>query len=134
MKKILIVDDEEDILISIKELVESEGHEARTAINGGLALEMLKEEKFDLVLLDMLMPVMSGRKVLEKIRDNSNLKNQKVAFLTVVKLNKLGEKIIQKLKASMEKETPLACIWEMIYGQEEIISCILPVKKKMLIN
>ena len=97
-KKILIVDDERDILTSVKELVEDIGYKAKTASNGKKALEMLKLEKYDLVLLDMLMPEMSGREVLEKIRKDSKLKKQKVAFLTVVQLSEPGKDVVKKLK------------------------------------
>ncbi len=97
-KKVLIVDDQEDILTSMKMLVESEGYEAKTANSGKLALKLLKQESFDLVLLDILMPEMSGMEVLANIRKDSKLKNQKVAFLSVVKLSEPGKDIVKKLK------------------------------------
>ncbi len=97
-KRVLIVDDQEDILASIRMLVENEGYEAKTVNNGKKALSALKQESFDLVLLDMLMPEMSGREVLEKIRDDPKLKNQKVAFLTVIKLSEPGKDFVKKLK------------------------------------
>lgn len=97
-KKVLIVDDQEDILTSMKMLVESEGYEAKTANRGKLALKLLKQESFDLVLLDILMPEMSGMEVLVNIRKDSKLKNQKVAFLSVVKLSEPGKDIVKKLK------------------------------------
>ncbi len=97
-KKVLIVDDEEDILSSVKILVESMGYEAKTANNGKKALRALQEEIFDIVLLDVLMPEMSGREVLERIRKDPKLKNQKVAFLTVIQLSEPGKDIVKKLK------------------------------------
>jgi len=97
-KKILIVDDEVDILSSVKEVIESMGYEGKTAISGGKALKQLKQEHFDLVLLDMLMPEMSGEEILEKIRADPKLKSQKVAFLTVVRLGEEGRRIVKKLK------------------------------------
>ncbi|MCK5633056.1 response regulator [bacterium] len=107
MKKILIVDDETDILTSVKMIIEKMGHEVKTANNGKKALLMLKKEKFDLVLLDILMPIMSGKEVLEKIRKDPKLKNQKVAFLSVVKLGKQGENSIQKLNPIEYFEKPI---------------------------
>ncbi len=98
MKKILIVDDEKDVLISVRSFVESLGYKAKTSGSGKSALTTLKKEKFDLVLLDILMPNMSGKIVLEKIRDNPKLKNQKVAFLTVVRLDSEGKKFVKQLK------------------------------------
>lgn len=97
-KKILIVDDEEDILTSMKMLVESMGYEAKTARSGNQALKLLKQKHFDLLLLDVIMPKMSGREVLENIRANPKLKNQKVAFLTLVHLGQEGVKTVKKLK------------------------------------
>ncbi len=99
VKKILIVDDEKDILESVKILIETKGScETRTANSGKEALEILRKEKFDLVLLDVLMPEMSGVDVLKKIRADSSLRNQKVAMLTVVQLSKSGENVMKKLK------------------------------------
>lgn len=97
-KRVLIVDDQEDILTSVGMLVESEGYETKTANNGKQALAMLKKESFDLVLLDVLMPEMSGREVLEKIRKDPKLKNQKVAFLTVIRLSEPGKDVVKELK------------------------------------
>ncbi len=97
-KQILIVDDQEEILTPMKILVKNMGYETKTASNGKQALAMLKKESFDLVLLDILMPKMSGREVLQKIRADPKLKNQKVAFLTVVQLSEAGKDIVKKLK------------------------------------
>jgi len=106
-KKILIVDDEEDILTSIKMLVESMGYEAKTVSRGKKALETLKKEKFDLVLLDIFMPEMSGREVLEKIRKDSKIKKQKVAFLSVAQLSETGEDVVKKLKPVAYFQKPI---------------------------
>lgn len=97
-KKVLIVDDEPDIRTSIMEMVEKQGFGAETVPSGKKALEKLGKEKFDLVLLDMFMPEMSGRQVLEKIRASKELKRQKVAFLTVARLTEAGEDKIRELK------------------------------------
>ena len=97
-KRILVVDDEEDILTSVGLLLEKTGYEVRTANRGKAALEMLEKEKFDLVLLDILMPEMSSVEVLERIRANPATKNQKVAIFTVVQPSREGERIISNLK------------------------------------
>jgi len=99
VKKILIVDDEEDITSSVKMLVEGMGYFAKIADNGMTALEILHKENFDLVLLDIMMPQMSGREVLEKIRVDSKLKNIKVAFMTAIHLGSEGMLAVKKLKA-----------------------------------
>ena len=107
VKKVLIVDDKQDILTSVAMLVESLGYKAETASNGKQALEKLRLESFDLVLLDVLMPEMSGREVLEKIRADPKLKDQKVAILSVVRLSEPGEKIIKELKPITYFQKPI---------------------------
>jgi len=98
VKKILVVDDEIYILSSTKEIVESLGYKVTTALDGNKALSLLKKRKFDLVLLDVLMPGMTGIEVLEKIRKIPKLKTQKVAFSTVVQLSPSGKSFVSKLK------------------------------------
>ncbi len=96
-KKILVVDDEQDILTTVKMVLEKQGYKVTTVNGGKKALELLDKEKFDLVLLDILMPEMSGDEVAKKIRKNSKLKNQKIAFLTVVTLREQGKAEMKKL-------------------------------------
>ena len=67
VKKILFVDDNKVTLTSIKEEIESIGYEVKTVTNGKQALKILQQESFDLVLLDVLMPEMSGIDVLKKM-------------------------------------------------------------------
>jgi CheY-like chemotaxis protein len=97
IKEILVVDDEKDILESIKILIEGIGHKVITATSGKKALGKLKRKKFDLVLLDIRMPGLTGKETLEEIRKNPATKRQKVAFLTIVKPDKVTEKEIKKL-------------------------------------
>ena len=97
-KKILVVDDEKDITESLIMLLDNEGYKV-TAVNSGKeALQLLQKEKFDLVLLDILMPEMSGNEVGERIRKNPKTKDQKIVFLTVVTLGEAGKAMIHKLK------------------------------------
>ena len=96
--RILVVDDEEDILSSIGTLLSKSGHDVKTTPSGREALGLVRTGKFDLVLLDVLMPEISGREVLERIRADPETRGQKVAMLTVVQLSHAGEKIIRKLR------------------------------------
>lgn len=107
MKKILIVDDEDDILESIKMLLEVMGYKAEITDDGNKAIRMLKKEKFDLVLLDILMPKISGIEVLKKIRADPQIKNQKVVFLTVVGLSQAGQSVVKKLHPADYIEKPI---------------------------
>jgi two-component system, sensor histidine kinase and response regulator len=63
--RILVVDDDRDILVAITEVLEREGYLVATAANGNEALAVLATEPCDLIILDLLMPVMSGWEVIE---------------------------------------------------------------------
>lgn len=65
---ILVVDDDPDIRDTIKELLHSDGLEAATASNGPEALRILAESSVGVVLLDLMMPDMNGRQVVEEMR------------------------------------------------------------------
>ena len=65
--KILIVDDEKNIREVIKEYSILEGYEVREADSGVKALELLNSEKFDLMILDIMMPIMDGFTLLNSI-------------------------------------------------------------------
>ena len=99
VKTVMIVDDTKDTIGMVKKLLESEGYKTMDASNGKEALKLLKEtkEKPDLILLDMFMPEMSGREVCERIRKDDELKNLKVAFLTVAAFRDQGKQMLKDL-------------------------------------
>ena len=65
MTRVLIVDDEPDILLMLRVNLEADGFETALAADGETALRRIDEERFDLVLLDVMMPVMDGWGVLQ---------------------------------------------------------------------
>ena len=69
-KKILIADDEPNIVVSLEFLMKQKGYLVRTAVNGEEALSAVREFGPDLILLDVMMPRMSGYDVCQKIREN----------------------------------------------------------------
>ncbi len=69
MKKLLAVDDHEDILFTIKAIGELADLSVVTCNNSKEALELLKKEKFDLVIVDYYMPEMNGLELVKKIRE-----------------------------------------------------------------
>jgi two-component system OmpR family response regulator len=69
MKKILIVDDTKNIRLMLSKYFETEQCDVICAENGKQALELLLSQQFDLVLLDIKMPEMSGTEVLRRIRE-----------------------------------------------------------------
>lgn len=81
MKKVLLVDDEEDIIEVLQYNLKAEGYEVLTAVNGSNALQQLVN-KPDLIVLDIMMPVMDGFEALENIRKTKGFKSTPVIFLT----------------------------------------------------
>lgn len=96
-KKIMVVDDEESLLELVSAIMEQEGYEVVTAISGKECLEKIQTLKPDLILLDMMMPGMSGREVCEKIRQDPKTKGLKIAFLTVAKFSETGKGTLTKM-------------------------------------
>jgi len=84
MKKILIVDDEKDILLTLGKRLESEGYTVITADNGSDAIVLARSKLPDIILLDVLMPGIDGGKIAEKLKDNLETKNIPVIFLTAL--------------------------------------------------
>ena len=100
-KKVLVVDDEVSLAKTVKFILEAEGFETHTVFSGEECLKRIEEEKFDLVLLDIMMPKMTGWQVFEEIQKRQP--NLKVAFLTVIKYS-------NAVKGKLEKEGLAACI------------------------
>ncbi|AFZ03810.1 hybrid sensor histidine kinase/response regulator [Calothrix sp. PCC 6303] len=80
--KILVVDDSPDNVYLIKNILEGEGYIVTTAENGFTALEKITESKFDLVLLDLMMPEMDGYEVTLHIRENKELQFMPILIIT----------------------------------------------------
>ena len=81
-KKILIADDEPNIVTALEFLLERAGYEVRTAGNGDEALAAIAQDPPDLVLLDIMMPVKSGYEVCKRIRDQPEWGKVKVVMLS----------------------------------------------------
>jgi two-component system response regulator QseB len=71
MKRVLVVDDDLDIRESIILLLETQ-YELTGAENGAIALELMKEQPFDAVVLDLMMPVLNGTQVIEALRQRGS--------------------------------------------------------------
>ena len=67
-KKILVVDDDELVLLALEELLRPKGYIVETVDSGQKALDLAKKESFDLVILDIVMPEVSGYEVCKKLR------------------------------------------------------------------
>jgi two-component system alkaline phosphatase synthesis response regulator PhoP len=80
--KILLVDDEPDILEILEYNLKNAGYKIYTAENGAEALEMALDKKPDLIIMDVMMPVMDGIEAVSKMREKKKLDDTIITFLT----------------------------------------------------
>ncbi len=80
--KILIVDDEPNIVLSLDYLVRKKGFTPFIARNGSEALAIAEKEKPNLVVLDIMMPDIDGYEVCKQIKANASLEHTKIIFLS----------------------------------------------------
>ncbi|PIR72939.1 MAG: response regulator [Candidatus Nealsonbacteria bacterium CG10_big_fil_rev_8_21_14_0_10_36_23] len=82
MKKILFIEDEETLQKTLGEVLKQEGYEIIPALDGEAGLNLLKSEKPDLILLDLVMPKMDGFEVLKRLKADEETKDIPVIVLT----------------------------------------------------
>lgn len=81
-KKILIIEDEETLLSVLSKKLEKEGFQVVKAKNGEEGLSVFVKEQPDLILLDIIMPVMDGMEMLKRLRETEKGKDVPVVILT----------------------------------------------------
>jgi twitching motility two-component system response regulator PilH len=81
-KKVLVVDDDPDVRVFNTTVLEENGYIPLEAENGEEGLRMIKAEKPDLVILDVLMPRQSGIRLYRELKTNESLKGVKVLILS----------------------------------------------------
>jgi CheY-like chemotaxis protein len=93
--RVLVVDDHSTNLRLIGGVLESQGFSHQTAENGQMALQMLEEQAFDLVLLDIQMPGLSGTEVAKRIRSNPKTSSLKLIAVTALAMPGDREEILR---------------------------------------
>ncbi len=92
MKKIMVVDNEPDIVDLTRTVLELGGYTVVPSYSGEEALRRLEKEKVDLVLLDIMMPGMSGWDVFNRIKKKN--KDIKVAFMSVLDISEKRKQVL----------------------------------------
>jgi len=82
MRRVLIVDDEPNIVTALEFLFRRSGYDVRVATNGAEALEQIDSYRPDVVLLDVMMPVKSGYEVCQKVRERPDLAGVRIVMLS----------------------------------------------------
>ncbi|HET6312609.1 MAG TPA: response regulator [Chloroflexia bacterium] len=83
-KDVLVVEDEAYLCDLVADVLEAEGHQARTASNGHEALERVQDRKPQLILLDLMMPVMDGWEFIRALRSNRDWADIPIVVVTAV--------------------------------------------------
>jgi CheY-like chemotaxis protein len=84
MAKVLVIDDEPSIATLVAEIIEGYGHQVCIAFNGLQGLEFIKENKFDLIISDIMMPHITGLELLYFVRSNSQLNSTHFVLMSAV--------------------------------------------------
>jgi DNA-binding response OmpR family regulator len=82
---ILVIDDERDIVQAIRDILAAQGHRVSTASNGKIGLEQLDqapEGGFQMILLDLMMPIMDGERFLEALSERKEAKTASIIVMT----------------------------------------------------
>ena len=83
-KKVLLVDDDPDFVEAVKVIVESGGYDVRIACDGKEGLEAVAAERPDIIILDVMMPVMDGHKACAALKGNKDTADIPIILLTAV--------------------------------------------------
>jgi two-component system alkaline phosphatase synthesis response regulator PhoP len=83
-KQILLIDDDPDFVEAVKVIVENGGYDVRVAYDGQEGLEAVAEGKPDLIVLDVMMPVMNGHEACAKLKADDATKEIPIILLTAV--------------------------------------------------
>jgi CheY-like chemotaxis protein len=119
---ILVVDDDRDICFTIAEALALDGHRVLTASNGQMALEQARRNRPDLIVLDLMMPVMSGWQFLEARREDPDLASVPVIVITAFPETQVdGAAVI--LQKPFDVDTLLAIVARLFQvGREHHVS------------
>lgn len=122
MSKVAIVEDDQAIAQMYRIKFEAEGNEVDVASNGVLGLELVKHMKPDIILLDIMMPEMSGDEMLEKLRKTDWGKKVKVIVLTNV-----GDEEIPK---SMKENGVSSIVQKAYHTPSQVVELVKDALKK----
>ncbi len=98
MRKVLVVDDESNMRFLLRLVFEPEGFEVVEAHHGAAALELVKQEQPDLVVTDLMMPVMNGRELIERLRADAE-----TADIPIIVVSANAQAVVAGADAALSK-------------------------------
>ena len=122
--KILIVDDNPDITSLFSDILDSEGHTAKFVNNPQEGLDLIRQEDFSIIFLDIAMPELSGTDILEKLDKEGLLKTKKIALFTATPMptTELESWKNKGLFGIINKPARLVQILEMLESVKQVSS------------
>jgi DNA-binding response OmpR family regulator len=125
--KLLVVDDEKDVVETLKNRLTREGYEVVTAFDGEEALVRVKEDSPDIILLDLMMPKLNGFEVLKQVRENFKDKWRPVIIISAA-----GELDAVKKSYRLEADHYLSkpATMENILRGIRIMISLIPLRKE----
>jgi CheY-like chemotaxis protein len=128
-KKILVVDDDPNLVTYLKALLEDNGYEVIAAKDGDEGLEKTKNEKPDVITLDLLMPEKTGIKMFRELRKDEELKNIPVIVVTGISSQCQAFSDFKKFLSERKVPSPEAYLEKPI-NKEEFLAKIQEVLKQ----
>ncbi len=122
MARIMFVDNEPDLIFLVTKMLRNDGYDVVTASSGEECLRMLKKEKPDLILLDIMMRGIDGWEVCKKIKEDKQTKNIPIVMLTVRTSDDSKRKSFEYAHCDEHIDKPFA--------KEELLSTIKKLLKK----
>ncbi|GMT97935.1 hypothetical protein KH5H1_20540 [Corallococcus caeni] len=104
MSRILVVEDEETLADAIQDVLQDAGFDVQVARNGLEAWRKLEGNAPDLLLLDLMLPLLDGRGLLMRMRDHGQLRELPVVVITNASRKALGD---QQVQSFLEKPVTL---------------------------
>lgn len=114
MKRILVVDDELTILDVLREILEGEGYSVQLARDGVEGLRKIEAEPPDLVLLDLMMPILDGRAVLERLEQQPQTQRLPVVLMSA---GRVGERVLERARDFLAKPFELDALLNTVETQ-----------------
>lgn len=103
-KRILSIDDDQPFRMLIRIMLEAAGYEVDSAADGGEAICRVREQRFDLIILDLLMPQPNGFKVFQQLKELSIFSRTPVLILTVLGLESQVQALLQDGAHHLKKD------------------------------
>jgi CheY-like chemotaxis protein len=111
VKRLLLVDDEAAIVEALQDILSDEGYAVTAAFNGEEALQKLREHRPDLMLMDLMMPVMDGRELLRRVRQDPSLQSLPVVVMSA---GRITDEERQAASATLAKPFELEALLEVL--------------------